>query len=99
MCKFKIGDIIVANATSNGRYNITTRLNGFVGLVTSAYEDGSFCAKTLESKKQGQYGVGWEWGCLEDAYFDIAPDQIQAKYGRIVEPAGNIDDSDFSKLF
>ena len=99
MCKFKIGDIIVANATSNARYGITTRLNGFVGLVTSAYEDGFFCANTLESNIQGQYGVGWEWGCLEDAYFDIAPDQIQAKYGRIVEPAGNIDDSDFSKLF
>lgn len=99
MCKFKIGDVIVANALSNDRYNITNRFHGFVGLVTSAYEDGSFWAKTLESKKQGQCGVGWEWGCLEDAYFDIAPDQIQAKYGRIVEPAGNIDDSDFSKLF
>lgn len=99
MCKFKIGDIIVANATSNARYPITTRLNGFVGLVTSAYEDGSFCAKTLESNIQGKYGVGWEWCALEDVHFDIAPDQIQAKYGRIVEPAGNIDDSDFSKLF
>ena len=99
MSKFKVGDIIVANATSNARYSITTLLNGFVGLVTSAYEDGSFCANTLESNIQGHYGVGREWGALEDAYFDIAPDQIQAKYGRIVEPAGNIDDSDFSKLF
>lgn len=98
MAKFKIGDIVVANQKSNVRYSITNQKNGFVGVVTHLGGD-IFSVKTLESSVGGFCGLGCKWPCLESEYFDLAPPSIQIKYGRMHESSGDINDSDFSKLF
>lgn len=67
MAKFKVGDIIKANKKSNERYFITTKKNGWTGIVWAVESDSRIgvVALTPEEDKGEIYTV-------EEAYFDIA---------------------------
>lgn len=67
MAKFKVGDIIKANKKSNERYFITTKKNGWTGIVLEIQSDSSIGVATLTPER-----YKGEVCTVEEAYFYIA---------------------------
>lgn len=69
MAKFKVGDIIKANKESNKEYDITTKKNGWTGIVLAILRDGSIRVATLTPVE-----YKGETYTVEEAYFDLIKD-------------------------
>lgn len=67
MAKFRAGDTIKANEKSNERYFITTKKNGWTGIVWAVESDSHIRVATLTPER-----YKGEVYTVEEAYFDIA---------------------------
>lgn len=75
MKKFKVGDIVRANAKSD-RYNITNIENEWVGRVIFVYDSGRFIAKTISSKSRLNNEEQYE---LSPDCFDLVKESKKGK--------------------
>ena len=92
LCKFQVGDKIIANEASNEVYSITNERRGYIGYVLAvtdmdeeAYYDGCSDIEVCEDP----YGVSCSYD-VNSSYFDLAE-----SHEDIVPPEGDL----FSGLF